>query len=129
MTEHPTPLAVGLAFTEAWTSHDMTTAAGYMAADYVFDGPLAHLSGVDASVEGLARFAQAVTGLRVVAAFGDDAQALIMYEVSTGPWGTLRCAECFTVTDGKIQTDTLTFDTYKVRAAAAGQAPSAAAAS
>jgi len=68
MTKHPTPLAVGLAFTEAWTSHDLAAAASYMAEDYVFDGPLAHLSGVDASVEGLARFAQAVTGLRVVAA-------------------------------------------------------------
>ncbi len=129
MTQLPTPLAVGLAFTEAWTSHDLTTAAGYVAEDVVFDGPLAHLTGFDAYMEGLARFARAVTGLEVVAAFGDDDQCLIMYEVTTGPFGTLRCAECFTVKDGKIQTDRLTFDTFAVRKAAAGQAPPAAGAS
>ncbi len=129
MTARPTPLAVGLAFTEAWTSHDLASAARYVADDVVFDGPMAHLTGFEAYMEGLARFAQAITGMQVVAAFGDDEQGLIMYEVTTGPFGTLRCAECFTVTDGKIQTDKLTFDTYKIRAAAAGQAPSAATAS
>jgi hypothetical protein len=123
MAEHPTPLAIGLAFTEAWTSHDLATAAGYVAADVVFDGPLAHLTGFEAYMDGLARFARAVTGLHVIAALGDDDQSLIMYEVTTGPFGTLRCAECFTVKDGKIQTDTLTFDTFAFRKAAGAQAP------
>jgi hypothetical protein len=48
MTEHPTPLAVAIAFTEAWTSHDLTTAAGYLAEDVVFDGPMQHSDGVEA---------------------------------------------------------------------------------
>lgn len=126
MTEHSTPLAVALAFTEAWTSHDMLTAAGYVAKDVVFDGPFVHLTGAEAYMAGLAAFAPAATGMQVVAAFGDDDQALIMYELSTGPFGSLRCAERFTVRDGKIRTDELTFDSYPIRQARAAQAAPAA---
>jgi SnoaL-like domain len=123
MTEHRTPVAIACAFTEAWTSHDMDTAASYLAEDVELDGPTNHRTGVKAYMEGLRPFARAVTGMRMVAAFGDDAQALIMYEVTTGPFGTLTCAEHLTIRDGKIQTDKLTFDTYETRKAAAGQAP------
>jgi hypothetical protein len=126
VTEGTTPLAVGVAFTRAWTSHDLATAATYVADDVVFDGPLSYATRVEAYMAGLAAFAQTVTGVQILAAFGDDEQGLIMYEVTTGPFGTLRCAEHFTVKDGKIQTDKLTFDTYTVRLAAARQAPAAA---
>lgn len=115
MTAHPTPLAIARAFTEAWTSHDLATAANYVAEDVVFDGPFVHLIGPTAYIEGLTAFAQGVTGMQIVAAFGDDDQALIMYEVHGSRFGALRCAECFIVKDGKIQTDLLTFDSYPVR--------------
>lgn len=58
-----------------------------------------------------------VTGLEIVAALGDDEQAMIMYEVTTGPFGRLRCGERITVRDGKIQTDLLAFDTFAIRTA------------
>ena len=102
MTEHPTPLAVARAFTEAWTSRDFTTAAGYLADDVVFDGPINHSTGAKAYMEGLTAWAKAVTGMKKLAALGDDAQALIMYEVTTGPFGILTCAEHLTVHDGQI---------------------------
>jgi SnoaL-like domain len=117
------PVELALAFTEAWTGHDLTTAAGYLSDDVVFDGPMNHTAGADAYVEGLAAFARAVTGMRVVAALGDDHQALIMYEVDTAPFGTLTCAEHLTIRDGKIHADRLTFDTAAVRKAGAGQDP------
>lgn len=117
MTEHATPLAVAIAFTEAWTRHDMTTAAGYLADDVVFDGPFAHLTGATAYIEGLTAFAQGVTGMRIVAALGDDDQSLIMYEVTNSRFGALRCAEHLTVKEGRIETDLLTFDTDPVRQA------------
>jgi hypothetical protein len=62
----------------------------------------------------------AVTGARVVAVFGDDAQALIMYELLTGRFGALTCAKLLTFRDGKIQSDRLTFDSYEVRKAQGG---------
>jgi hypothetical protein len=62
-------------------------------------------------------FAQAVTGHNIHAAFGDDQQALIMYDAITAPFGTLTSAELLTIRDGKIQADRLTFDTYPIRTA------------
>ena len=40
MPEHLTPVNVAIAFAEAWTSHDMTTAASYVGEDVVFEGPM-----------------------------------------------------------------------------------------
>src|SRR5260370_42030499 len=93
----------------------MGTAARYLAEDVVFDGPVNHTRGKEAYIEVLNRFAQAVTGLKILAAFGDDTQALIMYDVKTGPFGTLTCAVLHTLRDGKHQTALLTFSEYQIR--------------
>ncbi len=113
MTEQSTPEAKARAFTEAWTSHDMDTAASYLADDVVFDGPASHSTGKTAYMEGLNGFANTVSGMKMLAALGDDTQALIMYEVIT-PAGPMTCAEHLTFRDGKIQTDRLTFALRKV---------------
>jgi len=127
VTEPTTPLALAIAFTNAWTRHDLETAASYVAEDVEFDGPIAgHTTGIDAYMQGLSAFAPVVTGMQIIAAFGDDTRALIMYDLATAPFGTLRTAELLTVKDGKIQADKLTFDTYRVRQASAGQPQSAA---
>jgi hypothetical protein len=109
MNQPATPVAIARAFTEAWSSHDMETAASYLADDVVFDGPGGHSTGTEAYLQGLNGFAQSVIGLKILAAHGDDAEALIMYEVTTAQPGTLTCAELLTFRDGKIQTDRLTF--------------------
>jgi hypothetical protein len=110
---------VARAFTESWTSHDLEAAARYLAEDVVFDGPLGHVSGKNAYLESLKSLTQAlgVTGVRVVAAFGGDTQALIMYELITSNFGPLTCAKLLTVRDGAIQSDRLTFDSYAIRKA------------
>lgn len=121
MTEH-TPQAIAVAFTKAWSSNDLTTAATYLAEGVVFDGPGGHSEGAKAYLEGLTPFAQGVTGMRIIAALGDDHQALIMYEVTIGPSVTVTCAEHLTIRGGKIQADRLTFDTAAAGAAQAQQA-------
>lgn len=115
MPTQPTPVEVARAFTEAWTRHDMDAAAGFLAADVVYDGPANHVTGADAYIAALDSFARVVTGLEILAALGDDEQAMIIYEVTTGTIGRLRCVERITVHDGKIQTDLLTFDTFASR--------------
>lgn len=121
MNEQSTPAALARAFTLAWTGHDLDAAAAFVADDVTYDGPIAHLRGKAEYMEGLARFARAVTGVEIIATFGDDTQALIMYELATGPFGDLTGAELLTFRDGKIRSDRLAFDTYRVRLAAAGQ--------
>jgi hypothetical protein len=124
MTEHApaTPVAVARAFTEAWTSRDMDTAARYVAEDVVFDGPLGHVEGKATYIESLKRLVGmlGVTGVRVHAAFGDDTQALIMYDLLTERFGALTCAKLLTFRDGKILRDRLTFDSYEMRKAQGG---------
>jgi SnoaL-like domain len=115
MHEHPAPVDVAIAYTKAWTSHDMTTAAGYVAEDVRFEGPMTQSAGIDAFMDGLSRFAQAVTGLEILAAVGSEERALIMYDLTTSPFGMLRAAEDLVISEGKIARDTLVFDTHAVR--------------
>jgi hypothetical protein len=117
------PVDVAIAFTEAWTSHDMTTAAGYVAEDVRFEGPMTQSAGIDAFMGGLSQFARAVTGLEIVVALGTDERAMIMYDLTTGPFGVLRAAEDLIISEGKIVRDTLVFDTHPVRKAREASAP------
>jgi hypothetical protein len=79
---------------EAWTNHDLDKARGNLAEDVQFYSPAANLVGIDEYMNGsrgLAQFATLVVpgSLRIIAATGDDRNALIMYEVRTegGPFG------------------------------------------
>jgi hypothetical protein len=124
VTDRSSPLDVLRAYLEAWTNHDIATAAGYLAEDMTFDGPIMHATSAHAFVNGpggLAGFARNVVpgSLRMVAAFGDGTQALVMYEITTGALGTVLSAEHFTVADGKIRTERLVFDAGELRAARA----------
>lgn len=112
-----TTAAIARAFTEAWTSGDMGTAARYVADDIVFDGPLGHTNGKPAYLQGLTCIGEAVAlrGVRVLAAYGDDTQALIMYDLLSDRFGPMTCAKLFTFHDGKIARDRLTFDSHSIR--------------
>jgi len=86
---------IARAHLEAWTNHDLEAARGNLAEDVQFFSPAANLVGIDEYMDaprGLAQFAKQVVpgSLRVVAAMGDDRNALIMYEVATegGPVGS-----------------------------------------
>lgn len=129
-TTNQTPLAIANAYLDAYTSNDIRTAAKHLAEDMEFHGPFVHCTSAkefigDGHGPGLATWAKTVTGIRIVAAFGDHEQALVMYELDTRPFGTLPTASRFTVKDGKIQTETTLFDPTPIHAArAAAQAPS-----
>lgn len=123
MTEYRTPVDVAVAFTRAWTSHDIAAAAQYVADDVVFEGPMTQTTGARAYLEALSRFAGTVSGMQLIAALGNDDGAMIMYEVETGQAGVLRAGEHFVIREGRIQSDMLVFDTHKVRQARSTEAP------
>ncbi len=88
-------VALARAHLEAWTNHDFDTARGNLAKDVQFFSPAANLVGIDEYMDaprGLTQFAKQVVpgSLRIIAAMGDERNALIMYEVSTegGPIGS-----------------------------------------
>lgn len=119
MAGHAKPLDIALAFTKAWTSGDLDAAAKFIADDIVFDGPMQQSTGAEPYLKGLTGLARDVTGVRVIAAFGDNEQALLMYDLATRSAGTLTCAKHLTIRDGKIRRDRLTFDTHPIRKAKA----------
>jgi hypothetical protein len=91
----PHAVALARAHLEAWTNHEFDRARGNLAEDVQFFSPAGNLVGIDEYMDaprGLTQFARQVVpgSLRVIAAMGDDRNALIMYEVSTegGPIGS-----------------------------------------
>jgi hypothetical protein len=88
-------VALALAHLEAWTNHDFDSTRSNLAQDVQFFSPAANLVGIDGYMDaprGLVQFARQVVpgSLRVIAAMGNERNALIMYEVSTegGPIGS-----------------------------------------
>jgi hypothetical protein len=111
MTQTTSPaLAIALAYYHAWTSHDLDKAMSYIADDIVCDAPAGRLEGADAYRVFMGAFVQILTGSTMIAAFGDDTTALIMYDTQTVPVTSAPGAECLTVTDGKITNSRFIFD-------------------
>ena len=111
MTEATSPaLQTALAYYQAWTGHDLDKAMSYIADDIVCDAPAGRLEGAPAYRGFMGPFVQILRGATLIAAFGDDQTALIMYDTETVPVPSAPAAECVTVTDGKITYSRFIFD-------------------
>lgn len=112
---HPVPVDVASAYIEAWARGDANAVAALLDEDVAFDGPMTTTSGRDDVLAAIMGFAEAVTGVTVLAALGDDGQAMLLYDMATGPFGMMRAAEHLTVAEGRIRASRLVFDTHPVR--------------
>jgi hypothetical protein len=93
-TLEPPAVALARAHLGAWTTQDLDAARANLAEDVQFFSPAAQLVGIEQYMDaprGLGQFARHVVpgSLRIIAAMGDERNALIMYVVSTsgGPLG------------------------------------------
>ena len=104
-------LQIALAHHRAWTSKDLETAMTYIAYDVVLDAPAGRLTGSDAYREFLGPFAEQFRiRAEMIAVFGDESTALLMYDAETVPARSAPAAECVTVRDGKIVHNRFIFD-------------------
>jgi ketosteroid isomerase-like protein len=111
MTETTSPaLRTALAYFHAWTSHDLDKAMEYIADGIVCDAPAGRLEGREAYVAFMLPFVRILTGSALIAAFGDDKTAVVVYDTRTVPVASAPAAECVTVTDGKITYNRFIFD-------------------
>lgn len=92
-----------LAYHRAWTTGDFERAMTYVATDIVCQTPSGHLNGTEAFRGFMGPFAQILTSSRLLAAFGDDEIAVVMYDTDTVPVKDAPGAERLTVTDGEDQ--------------------------
>jgi len=116
-------LQTALAYHRAWTSHDFEQAMTYIADDIFCQAPAGAIEGAEAFSGFMGPFTEILTASRLIAAFGDDEKAVVMYDTDTVPVRDAPGAECVTVRNGKIIHmriifDRLPFDTAR-RAAAA----------
>ena len=111
MTEATNPaLDVALAYFHAWTGHDLDKAMEYVADGIVCDAPAGRLEGAAAYRGFMGPFIQMLTGSELLAAFGDDEQAVVVYDTETVLVKSAPAAECVTVRDGKIAYSRFIFD-------------------
>ena len=103
-------LETALAYHRAWTSHDFERAMTYVAEDIVCLAPAGRLDGAAAFRAFMGPFAEIVTSSKLIAAFGDDRTAVLMYDTDTLPVKDAPGAERLTVRDGKISHMRIIFD-------------------
>ena len=123
MTETTSPaLRVALAYYQAWTSRDLDTAMSYIADDIVCDAPAGRLQGAAAYRAFMGPFTQILKHAELIASFGDDTTAVVVYDTETVPVESAPAAECVTVRDGKIAYSRFIFDRAPFDAARAATA-------
>ena len=118
MAENPSPaLRVALDYYNAWTGKDLDRAMSYIAEDVVCEAPAGRIEGAQAYREFMAPFLQILVSSNMIAAFGDEQTALVMYGTETIPVKSAPAAECVTVHDGKITHSRFIFDRAPFEAA------------
>jgi ketosteroid isomerase-like protein len=103
-------LEVARAYFHAWTSKDLDGAMSYVASDIVCDTPAGRIDGAEALRAFLEPFVQILERAELLAAYGDDDTAVVMYDTETAPVQSAPGAECITVEDGKIIHSLIVFD-------------------
>jgi hypothetical protein len=104
-------LQIALAHHRAWTGKDLDLAMRYIADDVVCDAPAGRVAGNQGYREFLAPFAERLLiRAEMIAAFGDDSTAMLMYDTETIAAKSAPAAECVTVRDGKIVYNRFVFD-------------------
>ena len=103
-------LQVALDYHEAWTSGDLERAMGHVADAVVCDAPAGRIEGAQAHRAFMEPFVQMLRRAELIASFGDDETALVMYDTETVLVPSAPGAECVTVEDGKITRSRFLFD-------------------
>lgn len=116
-------LQTALDYHRAWTTGDFDLAMTHVATDIVCLTPSGRLDGAEAFRDFMGPFAKMLTSSSLVAAFGDDETAMVMYDIDTVPVKDAPGAECVSVRDGRIRHmriifDRLPFDAARRRASA-----------
>ena len=103
-------LDIALAYHRAWTGKDLDAAMAYIAGDIVCEAPAGRIDGAAAYRAFLEPFALSLTGSSLIAAFGDETKALLMYDTSSALVASAPGAECVTVAGGRIVHSRFLFD-------------------
>lgn len=120
-TQGGAALDTALAYHRAWTGGDFEEAMTYVADDIVCMAPTGQLAGAAAFRRFMEPFAQMLTSSELLAAFGDDTTAVLMYDTNTTLVADAPGAEWLEVVDGRILQMRIVFDRAPFEAARRAQ--------
>jgi len=119
MTEHQGKATqVALAYYEAWASKDLEQTMSFIADEIVCDAPAGRIEGARAYRGFLESFFQLLKHAELIASFGEDETAILLYDNETVPVPSAPSAAYFTVADAKITRIRFIFDRVPCEAAA-----------
>ena len=111
MTEHNgKALAVARTYFDAMASKDADKIVSISADDIVCTSPIGELKGTAAFRGFQEGFSKMIKKLTLLAAFGDDAEAVIIYNAETHPVPNSIVAEHLAVKNGKIASTRVIYD-------------------
>lgn len=103
MNENTSPaLKLAMAYYEAWKNRDHATAMKVVADNVTSETPFGLIEGGAALHQSETEFAGMLIGATLVAAFGDENSAILMYYTHTHPVPSVLSTKYFTVENGKI---------------------------
>ena len=103
-------LEVARAYYEAWTTAGFDEALTHIDESIVCDAPAGRLDGIEAFRGFMEPFTKILTHAELIAAFGDDSTALLMYNTDTVPVKNAPGAEFHIVRAEKIVYMRIIFD-------------------
>lgn len=103
-------LQVALAYHRAWTGGDFERAMTYISPDIRCQAPAGLMVGADAFRGFMEPFTQTLKNSQLLAAFGDDDTALVMYDTETMQVAEAPAAELHTVSESRIVAMRIIFD-------------------
>jgi len=105
-----TALRIALAYFDAMSKKDVDRLLSLAADNVTCTSPLGDLVGIQ-SFRGFSEgFAKMINRLRLIAAFGDDEHAVIVYEAETLPVNSAYTAEYLVVKNDKIVSTRVIYD-------------------
>ncbi len=100
----------------AWTSGNLELARFFLADQLDFQGSIDTFTAADDFIEALGKFHRILRGIRLLKEFYSAGGAMLLYDCLTdSPAGTIRTAEYFGVSAGKISEIRLVFDATLLR--------------
>lgn len=110
-------LSVVRAYYHGWTTKQFAAAIRLLANDLEVEVPVNEYPTTESFADALSSFGSLVKGVKLLAEFAKDDEAVLLYDMDVDRIGAMRVAEHFTVDQGRITRIRQIHDTTAVRAA------------
>lgn len=113
-------LTTARAYHDAWSAHEFERATALLSESLRVEVPINTYPTKQSFATALAGFGATIDGVDLLAAMGDDNEAMLLYDMHNARLGTMRIAEHFTVHAGQITRLRQIHDTTLIRQAGLG---------